>query len=216
MQSQRGNALFLILIAVVLFAALSYAIMQSNRTTGSVSNDTRTIDISKYQNILSLANTVYNRLQISACTPADIPENDSIAAAKPACNFWSKQGGAFSYPSAAPNNEFSTAFWKVAWPDIGTTKDDILFIIYMDHPDSPMTNADTPLGRMCQAVNDQNHITYTFDSNSALIDSYGSRSLADPDMNASGSIPAAFKGKSSGCFVDGAYGWTIFQVMQEF
>ena len=212
---QRGNALFLILIAVVLFAALSYAIMQSNRGSGAqVNEDTRTIDTGKYLDMLSLATANYNRLTITGCTYTDIPVQDNVAAVRANCNFWGKQGGGFPYNKTndATTPHFDFTFWKAAWPDIGTPDDDILMLLILN---GDVSNPAGSLGRLCTAINEKYHIAYTLDAASNIIDSDGTVNMSDPDMHASAAVPAAFKSKSTGCFLDGTYGMVVYQVMQE-
>ncbi len=213
--SQRGNALFLILIAVVLFAGLSYAILQSNRGNGSVGNDTRAIDMSKYLNMAALATGEYTKMLFRGCAVADIPASDATPAANPNCNFWGRQGGGYPYNSSdtstVPNIELK--FWKAAWPGIGSAADDILFLVILAGDVSSPT---TKLGRLCDTINARNGITgYTLDGSTAIVNTIGSLNMAAADMNQSGAVPVPFTTKATGCFLDAAHGMVLYQVMQE-
>lgn len=75
---QQGNVLFLILIAVVLFAALSYAVTQSSRGGGDVSADVARIKANEVLNYFININTAYNRVKYGrSCAVEDISfEND--------------------------------------------------------------------------------------------------------------------------------------------
>lgn len=64
-ERERGNALFLILIAVVLFAALSFAITQSNRSSGSsAGEDTNTVSGSNITQYASAVRTGITRMLV--------------------------------------------------------------------------------------------------------------------------------------------------------
>lgn len=70
MLNQSGNVLFLILIAVALFAALSFAITNSMRAPGNdgaVSSDQARINAAEIQQYLMTTRAAFNRLRVSGC-----------------------------------------------------------------------------------------------------------------------------------------------------
>lgn len=79
--AERGNALFLILIAVVLFAALSYAITQSNRGGAGAKSETASLAASQIMQYATGVNTGVMRLMMNNVDPADIKFNTPREAA---------------------------------------------------------------------------------------------------------------------------------------
>jgi hypothetical protein len=70
---ERGNVLFLILIAVALFAALSYAVTQSTRGGGDAGSEKSELLISEMLNHFTSVKTAVTRLRLSGqCTEKEL------------------------------------------------------------------------------------------------------------------------------------------------
>lgn len=99
MESQKGNVLFIILIAVVLFAALSYAVTQSSSSGGgNISKEQAKLDQAVLENYLSAINTGVTRLTIArGCDTVDFtPPADWVAGDK-SCHIFHPDGAGVSY-----------------------------------------------------------------------------------------------------------------------
>lgn len=68
-QDEKGNALFLILIAVALFAALSYAVTQTGRGSGGSSKEQVTLEIARINDFASQIQSGLQRLSLIQNTP---------------------------------------------------------------------------------------------------------------------------------------------------
>ena len=111
--SQRGNILFLILLAVVLFAALSYAVTQSLRSGGNnVSKEAAQSAAAEIMNYASLIEQTVQRLELSNnCTLSEISfENNVVSGyantaaprANKSCNIFDANGGALAWKTPDP------------------------------------------------------------------------------------------------------------------
>ena len=78
MKDQQGNALFLILIAVALFAALSYAVTNSGRGGAGIDKEQADIAAAEIFNYTALVDQTIMRLRINGCALREINFENSI------------------------------------------------------------------------------------------------------------------------------------------
>ena len=102
LRRENGNALFLILIGVALFAALSYAITQSSRGGGSIAKEKEMLDMAVVHNYQALVTSAIMRLEFSGCAvvATDTPDSTVFGAAtsdEKQCYLYAAEGGAVPY-----------------------------------------------------------------------------------------------------------------------
>lgn len=105
--SQRGNILFLILLAVVLFAALSYAVTSSMRGGGSDASPEKAQTIAtQIINYATMVENTVQRLKVTGCRDTEISfQNNTFAGytnnnapADKHCHVFDPAGGGMSAP----------------------------------------------------------------------------------------------------------------------
>jgi hypothetical protein len=137
---ERGNALFLILIAVVLFAALSYAITQSSRGSGNPNKETSLISGTTLLQYSSAVRTGVTRMLLrnATITTAGSPNSftDPSATACPAApadeaRVFCPGGGGVSWQEVDQNTSTATdwQFFAVDITNVGTGSDDVVMLL---------------------------------------------------------------------------------------
>lgn len=122
--SEDGNVLFLILIAVALFAALSYAVTQSSRSSGSGAQDsTSLIQSSQITQYPSSVKTSVLRMQVSNGIRAEElafnpPSDFSSLSSNPTYAVFHPDGGGATYKHKVTVGQNEVGPWRYLYTEI--------------------------------------------------------------------------------------------------
>ena len=209
MPNKNGNVLFLILIAVALFAALSYAITSSSRGSGTIDRENAAITASEISEYINNLRFGIKRLKIvNGCedrelnfnNPIETGYNNTSAPTDGSCDVFGAKGAnlTFSRPSAGTGADEPYYITGIRYLKVG---DDSLadIIIYL-----PLKNK-----AVCDAINNRHDLPTTnvaidritrttYYDNVKFKGSFGSNHNRIPN---DGGDTAAFEGKYEACLV---------------
>lgn len=215
--SQSGNVLFYILIAVSLLAALSYAVSQSGRGSIAAVSDEKArllaTEIIEYANAISNATA---QLRLRGCTKAQISFENHVtgnanASAPPdkTCHIFELAGGGVTYKPPNPDtlsNISSNGYgFSIAdqvsqvGTDCGTTAcNEIIF--YVHQLKLPVCLALNTLLSIANPGDAPPESAADTDLNGAAGDVYSGSSIGDSITDSTATI---FAGKTAGCMYNG-------------
>ena len=113
--NDKGNVLFLILIAVGLFAALSYAVTQSSRGSTGIDREEAALTAAQIFQYASLVENAINRLRVgNGCRDTDISFENPVSTANytnpsapgdSSCHVFEASGGGLQFIEAPDGND---------------------------------------------------------------------------------------------------------------
>lgn len=222
-QNEGGNVLFLILIAVALFAALSYAVTQSSRSGGgSITKEKAAMVGAQFAQYGAQISSALTRVRISnGCSETEISfENpimshpdywggsgNSTSPPDGRCNVFGANGGGAVYwdvrrqlPNNDPVYNYLTFTTKVAVNNVGTPASDLIMYFAMDESD--------PARQICETFNERMGISGdTRSGTTRVLDwEYAAGAGLSYDAAPTGTMeigedpsPSAFSGQLAGC-----------------
>lgn len=230
-EGERGNVLFLILIAVALFAALSYAVTQSTRSGGGdASRETTVVNASQITQYPAAIKTAITRMMLTNSVAADdlkfdAPPFTSLTTATLQSQgvFYpgSTSGGGGGAPYVQAPSSVMLSNTPGTWyyngenqvKDIGTYS-----------ATTSASNADVIAFlpgvtlAVCQSIHQRLGISTTIpDLNAAALITANSMDASDPNIDAGGAIisHATLDGQPQGCFQKPTGTYIYYHVLLE-
>ncbi|MCB1532876.1 MAG: hypothetical protein KDJ35_08400 [Alphaproteobacteria bacterium] len=209
---QSGNAFLIILLGVVLFAALSFTVARSMRssTTTKLSGREITLAVSDLMDYTQKVERAVNRLRRKGCSENELSfENDIVAgytnAGAPgdgSCNIFSTNGGNVTWRTFSFGAQNFEYWGNDAVQDIGTTNSDLMMTL--------LINGETTL---CSALNKQIGLGSTIAIGSGDEDaSLFTGSFGDSGTETISETPS----ETTACFdPDGGEGYYFYHVLLE-
>jgi len=233
-RQQKGNVLFLILIAVALFAALSYAVTQSSRSGGDASKETNVINTASLTQYPNSVRTSVLRLIIAGIAPEDIFFNKPTEYSGAGFTYFVSRetrgvfhptGGGASYQQVPSN--LTSAGAALDWKFNVDFEIPLLGLSTASNygGNDLIAFADGVTQSVCDRVNKELH-NYTgatpVIATAVTINNNRTATTTDPTEPSTetvlndGSTPNWFENKAFGCFRNGSAGnYVFFYVMAE-
>lgn len=217
-RSQNGNVLFLILIAVALFAALSYAVTQSTRSgSKDSSSEQLQLNYSRAESYISSLRSAITRMVINGTPIEDInfyapSQFSTLTPTQLSHNVFHPTGGGLPYQEFTDRN---AGFIHIQFvfaeqiENIGSTTTD-------DKGNEILIGFALTNEAFCKYVNKKIGYTGAVPALGGFIDDWtGPLSLTENGgsyrhMVADYSMPTDFTGKTEGCAIDGPSGDYVF------
>ena len=230
-KNQKGNVLFLILIAVALFAALSYAVTQSSRSGGDAGRETNILNSAQLTQYPNQIRTAILRLVIDGRSMTSLEFNDPSDFETPANSVFHPEGGGAVYQEAPSDmmDDGNPGVWS--------------YNLEFEVPEIGITDAASLAGNdliaflpgirleVCQRLNHQGGVTAAVSDAPPVIGSDLSGTSAGDygvNMDDAYSVPSTgialdnsaedFTGKPFGCFENGTAGdgtYVYYHVLYE-
>lgn len=219
--NQKGNVLFLILIAVALFAALSYAVTQSSRSGGDAGRETNMINAAQLTQFPASVRTSVMRLVIDGVPVENMHFNTPSDIVNAGVSVFSPSGGGSVYQQATssimadqrPGKWYFNLEFEVL--DLGNSGNDgvtdnelIAFLPNITRPICERVNQEAEIPNLPVTSSD---LSATYEEN--MDDSYTEPTGAGVDLIAAMAGSDAeddMRGKAFGCFRNTSTGDYVF------